>query len=190
MDITVKIDDADIQARLKALSARLKNLTPVMAAIGVYYEEQVRKNFDAQASPDGTPWKKLSAATLMLRLGKATGRKRKDNSVVAMGFKKSGTLSKAGKRFLQNKKILIQDSDLIESIHSDPGVNSVTIGAGGQIKYAAIHQFGGPAGRKSKQFLMPARPFLALNKGKSLVLAEKDKKVIIEMLDEEIGKLI
>lgn len=188
MDLTFIIDDAAIKERLQKLSKRLSDLEPIMNRIGVYYEEQVRKNFDAQASPDGAPWKKLSAATLMLKLAQPTGKKRKDGTKAPMGFLKTGALSKAGKGYLQNKKILIEEHDLMESIHSDPDRTSVTIGTGGQIKYAAIHQFGGLAGRKSKQFMMPARPYLALNRGKSLVLAEKDRRVILDLLDEALSE--
>ncbi len=176
MNITVTIDDAEIRAKLKELQARLGNLKPVMTRIGLFYEESVRKNFDNQSDASGKPWPKLAATTLMLGLGHKKG------------FKKRGTLSVKGKKYLQGKQTLVESHDLKTSIHSQAGANSVTIGTGGHIKYAAIHQFGGPAGR-GRKVKIPPRPFLAINRGKSMVLAEKDKKMIMELLEEELNRV-
>lgn len=59
-------------------------------------------------------------------------------------------------------KILLQDDQLRYTISSQ--VDDGTLIVGSPQKYAAVHQLGGPVGRKGKQFRMPARPFLGISK--------------------------
>jgi phage gpG-like protein len=101
-------------------------------------------------------------------------------------LKKSGYLAKAGRRYLTNKKILVEHGDLRGSVHYQAERNRVTIGAGGHIPYGGIHQFGGMAGRGRKARI-PARPYLAMNEGNGMRLAEKDRQRIIEILERHIA---
>lgn len=173
MDITCTIDDREIREALERLQAKTGNMKQVMNEIGLYYRESVQKNFDSERTPDGRPWQRLSATTLMMRLGQ---KKR---------FKKSGALAKKGKEYLQGKKILTESGDLRESVRHQATRDSVTIGS--DLKYAAIHQFGGPAGR-GRKVIIPARPYLASNRGSgkesSMELAEKDKIRIMTILKQ------
>jgi phage virion morphogenesis protein len=172
--IVITLDDRDVQEALKKLAAKVGNLTPVLDKIGSFYTRNVRSNFDAQADPAGQKWQKLAAATLMMGLASKKG------------FKKKGSLSKKGKQYLQGKRILIASGNLMEHVQHQATADSLIVGVvGGKeaIKYAAIHQFGGKAGR-GKKVTIPARPYLAENEGESMKLADRDKKMILEMLAE------
>ena len=173
MDISVTIIDSEVLALFNRLQRRAADLTPTMQAIGLFYERSVVENFKAEAGPDGTPWKKLSAVTLMMGLGRKKG------------WKKSGGLSAKGKRYLTGKRVLWESGDLEGSVHSQATKDSVTIGTGGHIPYAAIHQFGGQAGR-GRKVTIPARPYLALNRGTEMELAEKDRRMIVELIRERL----
>jgi phage gpG-like protein len=56
---------------------------------------------------------------------------------------------------------------------------------GGHIPYAAIHQFGGMAGR-GKKVKIPARPYLAVSRGKEMEFAEKDRVRIMDIIREHL----
>lgn len=169
MEIAVTINDSQVQGLLQRLRQRTADLSPAMRTIGVFYERSVLENFSKQAAPDGTPWARLSQTTMMMGLGKKgrIGRK--------------GGLTVKGRGYLQGKRILWEHGDLMESVHHQAGKDSVTIGVGGSIPYAAIHQFGGMAGR-GKKVKIPARPYLALNRGVGMELAEKDRVRILEII--------
>lgn len=173
--IVVKVDDREIISALDRLAARVRNMKPIMSRIGAWYEGRVLENFKNESDPDGHRWQRLSAVTLMMNLGK---KKR---------LKKSGGLSVNGKNYLQRKSMLYQSGRLYSSIHFQADSSSVTIGTGGDLKYARIHQFGGMAGRKQK-VRIPARPYLAMNDGEnSMRLAVRDKRVIIEMVTQYLA---
>lgn len=168
-EISARVNDKQMQAMLQRLQGRMTDMARPMGQIGAFYERSVRDNFKAEASPDGTPWAKLSLTTMMMGLNKK-GR-----------IGKKGGLTTKGKGYIQGKRILYEKGDLMESIHFQATRNSVTIGSSGSIPYAAIHQFGGKAGR-GLRVNIPARPWLALNTGTEMELAEKDRKMILEIL--------
>lgn len=176
MDIVAKLDDKEVLAMLGRLQRRIGNLRPVMTRIGALYERQVLENFKNQSAPDGTPWAPLSAATMMLGLGRKKG------------FTKSGGLSARGKRYLQGKRILRESGDLEGSIHFQADRDSVTIGSSSSIPYAAIQQLGGKAGR-NKKVTIPARPYLAMNRGENLELAEQDRAWIMDLIEAELAEM-
>ena len=172
-EISVQIKDQQVQAMLQRLQGRMANMSQPMGQIGAFYERSVLENFKAQASPDGIPWARLSKTTMMMGLGKK-GR-----------IGKKGGLTVKGKGYLQGKRILYEKGDLVESVHHQATRSSVTIGASGSIPYAAIHQFGGMAGR-GKKVKIPARPWLALNEGTGLELADKDRQMILQILQAHL----
>lgn len=173
MEISVKINDRETRNLLNRLRANAADLTPTMQAIGAFYERRVVENFKAQAAPDGTPWQPLSEVTLHLGLARNKG------------WKKNGYLSDKGKRYLSGKRILWEHGDLEGSVHSQASRTSVSIGTGGHIPYAAIHQLGGKAGR-GRKVTIPARPYLALNRGSEMDLAERDRTMVIELIRERL----
>ncbi|MGE4402840.1 MAG: phage virion morphogenesis protein [Desulfobulbus sp.] len=171
MQFGIEIEDHEVNHALKGLEHRVIDLHLAMAAIGLYYERSVLENFQNESAPDGTPWAKLSATTLQLGLGRNKG------------FGKKGGLTARGKRYLQGKRILRESGDLEAAVHSQAGLASVTIGVGGHIPYAAIHQFGGQAGR-GRKVTIPARPYLGLNAGEGMTLAGKDKQRVQEIVEQ------
>lgn len=174
MDISVSIDDRQVQALLDRLAAKVGNMKPTMTRIGVLYERRVLENFANESAPDGSKWTPLAQDTLMMGLGKSKG------------FKKNGGLSSRGKRYLTGKKMLWEKGDLSGSIHFQADAQSVTIGSSGSIPYAAIQQMGGRAGR-GKKVTIPARPYLAMNRGTELELAEVDRQWIMDLIREEMA---
>jgi len=58
-EIIITMDGADaIRERLREISARTSNLSPILKAIGDRIVEQTKRRFEAGGpAPDGTPWK-------------------------------------------------------------------------------------------------------------------------------------
>ncbi|MCX8018204.1 MAG: phage virion morphogenesis protein, partial [Rhodocyclaceae bacterium] len=76
--------------------------------------------------------------------------------------------------------ILYQTGDLSESIASRFGRTFAEVGVSGRIPYAAIHQFGGKAGR-GRKVTIPARPFLPATSGGQW-LGHEDRDAVLEIL--------
>lgn len=174
MDIVAKLDDKEVLAMLGRLQRRVGNMKPVMTRIGALYERRVLENFKSESAPDGTPWQPLAQDTMLMGLARKKG------------WKKNGGLSAKGKRYIQSKRILRESGDLEGSIHFQADRDSVTIGSSGSIPYAAIQQLGGKAGR-GRKVPIPARPYLAMNNGADLELAETDRRWIMELLETELN---
>lgn len=185
MNISITVHNAQVVALMQQLKAKIVDLTPVMNEIGQRYRASVLHNWANQSSPDGTPWQKLSATTLMIRLSQKSGSTYKNGTAKRPLQIKSGYLSAKGKGYLQNKQILVESGEMRKRVHAEPGKDSVTIGIAG-IPYAAIHQFGGKAGR-NKKVNIPARPWLARNKGESLELADKDLQMVVDVLTRHLA---
>lgn len=62
--IQIVINDSQLQGGLSELTAKLANLKPAMVDIGEMQLRSVRKRFDREVSPDGTPWKTLAESTI------------------------------------------------------------------------------------------------------------------------------
>lgn len=169
MKISIDIEDKEIIDRLEKLKAKMGNLKPLMDEIGQRYERRVLENFRNEQSPDGAPWPRLSKDTLLMGLFRKKG------------IGKKGGLVMKGRTYLQNKQMLIESGRLRSRVHYQADEASATIGVNG-IPYAAIHQFGGMAGR-GRKVKIPARPYLGVNQGESLVLAETDRRWILEVIN-------
>ncbi|TAN59650.1 phage virion morphogenesis protein [bacterium] len=150
----IKIDDAGVSRIMERLHAKMRDMTPAMREVGEIVKTSVIKNFEegGRYSEPGSwkggsnRWKPLSLATLFA--GKASKFAGKRGS-----FKK-GVSGKFKKR-----KTLIKEGHLMNSITSTPSQNGVEVGT--NKAYAAIHNFGGTAGR-GKKVSIPARPFLVV----------------------------
>ncbi|MFA5161166.1 MAG: phage virion morphogenesis protein [Elusimicrobiales bacterium] len=140
--IRIAVDGHKLGAALSALKKRTGNLRPFMKDVRDIMREAVEDNFAAQGRP---AWRPLAAATIKER----------------------------ARRGYWPGKILQRHSGnagLLGSIHGAYTDKSALVGT--NIRYAAIHQFGGAAGRKSARVHIPARPFLALT--------ESDKQDIVD----------
>lgn len=74
-------------------------------------------------------------------------------------------------------KMLQLSGDLARSIESEAGPNHALIGV--QKRYAAIHQFGGQAGR-GRKITIPARPYLPIEPDGALT--ESARETVTEIL--------
>lgn len=176
MKVTCTVNDTALQARLTHLTRNLGNLRPVMNEIGQKYERRVLENYANESAPDGTPWPRLSATTLMMGITRHKG------------IGKRGGLVKAGRTYITNKKALVESNRMRSRLHYQADATSMRIGYIG-IPQAAIQQFGGLAGRGHK-VRIPARQNLAMNSGDGMVLAARDRVWILAALQHhlDVGK--
>lgn len=180
MQIKITVKDQDVRAALQRLKEKVGNLKPAMDEIGQKYERSVLENFAKQSSPDGTPWAPNKIISNHLAYsGTAKGAKHKPTHT------KSGGMRAGFARFLENKRILVLTGAMRGSIHYQATNNSMTIGTA-NIPYAAIHQFGGLSGR-GRKVKIPARPFLAANRGAVMELAAKDKAMVMEVIEKHLA---
>ncbi len=149
---SVRVEDNDIQKALAGALRATGDLSQAMKAIGEHMLRSTDDNFAGEHDPDGRPWKPTKV--LSYYLAYTIGRQKK-------AYTKSGSLTKAFSRYLGGRKILTDSGELRGSIHYRAGRNSVAWGSGKQ--YAAIHQFGGKAGRNRK-VTIPARPSLGMGR--------------------------
>jgi phage gpG-like protein len=141
--VNVIIDDTQLQAALRRLEHAGVDLSPAMRDIAQALVLVTEDNFEAEGRPI---WMPLSEATKHARLG---GKK---------AYKKNGELTAAAQRRQDaGFRILQHTGGLAGSISTD--YDSTQAVAGSNKLYAAIHQFGGEAGR-GRKVEIPARPYL------------------------------
>jgi phage virion morphogenesis protein len=146
MPIEIKISSKDfgIRRRLGGMDRRLHNLKPALQTIGEIGLTSIQRNFEEEGRP--RKWKPLRPATIRQREreGKWPG------------------------------QILIRrgvGGGLLGSIYYQAGRSRLVFTA--KKIYAAIHHFGGEAGR-GRKVTIPARPFM--------MLQTEDRKEIRETL--------
>ncbi len=138
MSITISIDDTAVMAALDHLRERVTDMQPAMQGIGNKMFQFINLGFEESKDPWGNSWEKLSVATMLKRRhGAGAG----------------------------SDKPLVNFGHLASSFSAQADANSVTVGTdwmdGTIDNGAAIHQFGGQAGRGHK-VTIPARPFLPI----------------------------
>jgi len=145
MQINVSVNgNRDVLLVLQGMSSRMGNLKPAMRKIGDLVKNSSKGNFKAQSAPDGTPWKPLSPVTIALR--------------------------RAGKNKGASDQILLDTGVLRNSITVEKVTDSsVTVSS--RLKYSAIHQFGGKAGR-GRKVTIPARPYIGIKPGEERDIAD------------------
>ena len=173
MEITVQ--SSAIEEALDRLARSARSLEPAMRDIGGLLEKETDDNFRAQGRPR---WKPLSQTTILNRL---MGRDKEGRSKgVASVLKKDGNLRASARRKLEGGLAILQNTGTLRgSIRASPGRYSVTVGS--VLEYAAIHQFGGMAGR-GKKVRIPARPFLPLDRDGNLS-PEAERGVLAAIYD-------
>ncbi len=151
MYIKVAIDDAKVTGLLDRLKARTRDLTPAMRIIGETIRSSVIKNFMEGGRPNRwKPTKVLSTyLSYTMRKTKSGNHKR--------AYTLGGGLTKAFERYTAGKKTLIDTGRLKNSVTSRAYPGKAIVGT--NVVYAAIHQFGGMAGR-GRKVKIPIRPFL------------------------------
>ena len=150
----IQVDDQRVRDLLNQLDRKLKDLRPVFEEYGELLVTSIARNFEVGG--------RYKAA------GDWRGGSRKwvPNSVVTIfknkkGIfkKKSGLLTKKGEKLLAGKKVLIDSEALLNSVNWSANRTGVEVGT--NRVYAAIHQFGGKAGR-GRKVTIPARPYLVV----------------------------
>lgn len=147
-----------------------------MQQIGEALLDRTKQRFVTSTAPDGTPWAPNAPATLAAYLNAYGGMRKKD-----------GSLSKRGAARAAAKKPLIGETgNLSRQFYVRADRHSVVLGS--STPYAAIHQFGGQAGRGRKATI-PARPFMPVTaSGGWLGTGDRDVALAIirQALDEAI----
>lgn len=155
--IVIQVDDAQVLSALNSLRQRAESMRPAMAAIGNVLRRAAIQRFAEQRGPDGTPWPPLSAAAIVSRARR--------HAAAGLRTRRAATL----RRFTVGAKALLDTGALRASIGAQGrgGVYELTdtsVAIGTRLRYAAIHQFGGAAGRGRRAYI-PARPYLGIDDG-------------------------
>ncbi|MDS4020666.1 MAG: phage virion morphogenesis protein [Candidatus Competibacter sp.] len=85
--IEITVDDAELNAALRRLQAKLGDLKPFFADVGEQLLNSTRERFRAQTAPDGAPWAPLSPAY-------AARKKKNKNKILTLDGRLRGTLTK------------------------------------------------------------------------------------------------
>lgn len=171
-----------IQTKLGKLAEVTEHTRPIMAEIGNMLTNEIDETFEAEGKPK---WVPLSRTTLRLgytNMGKSKSKK---------SHLKSGKISKGFERYINDRKILQKSGRLRDSITKSVAEDSVTVGTNwgaGSIKGgAAIHQFGGMAGR-GRKVRIPARPFMPIDAAGNL--EPSLKQAILSYVDKKLEEAV
>lgn len=130
IETTIAIDDSELKNIIKKVRAKFSNLQPAMSIVGEILLTSIQRNFEVGGRPQ--KWTPLKKATIKQR----TAQKKWPGQILIRTGVSGG---------------------LLGSISYRAAADHVTLSA--NKKYAAIHHFGGKAGRGHK-VLMPARPYM------------------------------
>ncbi len=148
--IEVSIDSQAAANALERLAQSARNPRPALKLIGERLSLSTKERFQNSTGPDGSRWKPNAVATLLGYAGK-----------YSKSFRKDGRISTKGAARIAGKKPLIGETGELSG-----GINYQMISDGvavySPMEYAAIHQFGGQAGR-GRKVTIEARPFLGLS---------------------------
>lgn len=132
---------------------RLGRTDEVMAALGELVVSQTMRNFQLEQAPDGTKWKKSRRAMGSSDKTAGVQRDARGRFIKGSGKKSKG---KSGGKTLQDT------GTLRSSITYKVATGGMEVFIGSNLQYAAVHQFGGKAGRNLSTTI-PARPYIGLN---------------------------
>lgn len=145
-EFAVRVENQGVLQVLQRLSSRLDDLTPFMEEVSGVLAFGVEEAFRLEQDPvSGAAWEELADATVAQR--SADGH-------------------------WPGKKLQVK-GQLAASFSTDFGPDFAMVGT--NLEYAAIHQFGGKAGR-NRSVDIPARPYLGLSDDSAaeiLVIAER-----------------
>lgn len=150
MTLKIELQTAELDRALTRLAASVKDMTPIMRAIGGELEAATERNFDDEGARIAAKWK-------------------------------------PSRRALEQKGQTLRDTGRLVASISAGGAGHVSevtpqsVFVGTNVEYAAIHQFGGRAGRNRKVEI-PDRPFFGLNQQDEQDIAE----LIGKMLDDSM----
>ena len=173
LHLEVKVEDAELRARLAQLISKCSHPAPALEEIGEVLWTSTRQRFEDERGPDGEPWAANSPLTLALKLGVIKSKK--------SNVTKSGELSARGRRAVGVQKVLHQSGILADTLARQliDGGHGVEVGT--NRVYGAVQQFGNPANRYyntpgGAPAPIPPRPFLGIS--------DEDRTRIIEILED------
>ncbi|WP_119352930.1 phage virion morphogenesis protein [Azohydromonas sediminis] len=170
--IDIEIDDRQVRQALQRIQRRISDISPVMRDIGELLAERAKQRFATSTGPDGQQWAPNAPATIAAWLAAYGG-----------NFKKRGGLTKQGAARAASKKPLVGESRALSTtIYYQAGGDSVTIGS--PMVYAAIHQFGGQAGR-GRRVTIPPRPFLPIT-ASGQWLGDADRAAVLDIIGDAL----
>lgn len=158
----IDVDSAQARQVLARLGQRGDNLQPLFEIVGEAMVERVKRRFETSTAPDGASWKPWASSTARM-IAARIGQKKSYR-------KKGGGLNAKGQRALQGRRLLVDTGELSREIYRTASASQLVVTAAHP--YAAIHQFGGNAGRGLRS-LIPARPFMPIQADGSLYPAEE-----------------
>lgn len=147
--ITVVIEDSEVRRLLADAERRAKDMAPAWHTAGEILMDRVERNFSGEVAGTGERWEPLAYSTLV-------GRVTEHGKL----WTKRGKLTAHAGRVLSGHRILVQSGALKGSITFRAYKDRVEIGS--NKVYAAIHQFGGMAGRGRKTKI-PARTYVTVD---------------------------
>lgn len=142
LSYTVTITQNDIALGLKALMEKMQNREGFHRLVGEHMLTSIDDRFDTETAPDGSAWQGHAPATKAARL------KRNGNAPLTL-LRETGRLA---------------GSFSYEATSDKTEIGSPVI-------YAAIHHFGGEAGR-GHAVTIPARPILGLSDADETAIQE------------------
>jgi phage gpG-like protein len=128
--ISIRVKDDVLRRALRKAREQVRDMTPVYKLVGIKVREIVKGHFRQSRDPNGRPWKPLKSERTHGRDVAARGRRPGRASKLSFGT----GLYKRGKP-------LIDRGTLLRSITDKAGPTRAVVGT--NIKYAAIHNFGG-----------------------------------------------
>lgn len=132
-DFSITVTGDDIQSALNGLLRQINDTRPVMRAISEVLLDSIEESLDNEADPEtGAPWQPLADVTIAQR-------------------------KRAGK--WPGKMLQYSQGGLASSFSANYGDQFAA--ASSNKPYAAIHHFGGMAG-KNRKVKIPARPYAGL----------------------------
>lgn len=162
VEVTLHVDgSAAVDRELAALARAGLDLRRPLTETGEYVRSETVQRFQDSRGPDGEAWAPLAPATLWGRVGGARRRH----------FTRAGAVRRPVARRMANAKPLVDHGHLRNSITYEVTAEAVQVGTDNKV-YAAIHQFGGPAGRKDHRVHIPARPYLGLSPQDELAILD------------------
>ncbi|MBS4046184.1 MAG: phage virion morphogenesis protein [Alphaproteobacteria bacterium] len=150
---------AGLAGRFDELEKAGRDTAPLMRDISLSLLVSTHRRFELEQDPERKKWRLFSAVTLRERAG---GRKAffKNNRYKA----RKGTEAK-----MASAKLLRASNRLFQSITAEHTATTAQVGT--NVIYAAIHNFGGQAGR-NKKVTIPARQYLGLSTEDDAMIAE------------------
>lgn len=165
-EIVIKMDGADVvREKLREISGKVSNLSPIMKAIGDRIVEQTKRRFEAGGpAPDGTPWKPP----------KTPNPKRRGTLRVSDQLRDSIRYQMIG-----NNAVAVGTNKVYAAIHQLGG-KTAAHDIFPHTKKALKTPYGLFRKVRHPGSLIPARPFLGLS--------EENSKEIIGMINEYIAE--